>query len=413
MRAPAVLLLALSLCSPAILPAADHTLHLALGDPARREREAPLGLDAITDTATGDSLSPGELAGRLSGVSILFVGESHTDAEFHAVQLRVIEELVTAGREVVIGLEMFPTSEQAHLDSWSQGWLTEEGFLHLARWYENWGYPWPYYREIFDFAREHHLAMVGLNAPREVVSAVRSKGLKGLSPEEAAHLPPKIDTDNAEHRQLFRAFFDDGDALHGGLTDEQWATMFAAQCTWDATMGSNAAKVLGEAPRAERIVVVLIGSGHVAYGLGIERQARLWLPAGAGKLASLVPVAVTDDDGKPVSSVRASFANFLWGLPRELAPRYPSLGLATTAAGLAAGRKVVFVEEGSPAEAAGFATGDLLLTLDGQPLPDKETYNRLLAAKRWGDTVTLGIQRGEEKGEEKKEITAWLRRPVD
>jgi S1-C subfamily serine protease len=61
-----------------------------------------------------------------------------------------------------------------------------------------------------------------------------------------------------------------------------------------------------------------------------------------------------------------------------------------------AARKVLFVTKGSPADTAGFQTGDLLLTLDGTPIADKEVLNRLLAGKRWGDTAVFTVQRGEE-----------------
>ena len=49
-------------------------------------------------TAKGDVITADELAARLDGVELLFVGESHTDYEFHQVQLRTIEELQRRGR---------------------------------------------------------------------------------------------------------------------------------------------------------------------------------------------------------------------------------------------------------------------------------------------------------------------------
>lgn len=374
----------------------DKVLHLAIGDPARSDREAPLVLDAVTDTAAGEVLVPAALAPRLAGVSLLFVGESHTDDDFHQVQRRVIEELVAAGREVSIGLEMYPYTEQRWLDSWVAGELTEVGFLRLSRWYESWGYHWHYYRDIFRFAREHRLPMHALNAPREVVSAVRAKGFKDLTPEEAAHIPTSIDTSSQEHRTLLRAFFDAGDALHGTMSEEQWEAMFAAQCTWDATMGFHAVKALGTAPGPREILVVLIGSGHVAYGLGIERQARQWLAPAHGRMASLIPQPVVADDGEAVPSVRASYANFLWGVPPETDSLFPTLGLSTVVAEGGKGRKVASVEEEGPAAVAGVAVGDVLVAMDGTPVPDRETLNRLTAGKSWGDAASLTVERGGE-----------------
>jgi len=116
--------------SPALAagsPSQD-VLHLALGDDARARYEVSLELDAITDTAAQQQITPAELAARLDEVELLFVGESHTDMDVHRVQRRVIEALVERGRTVLIGLEMYPYTEQRFLDQWVDGLFTEKGF---------------------------------------------------------------------------------------------------------------------------------------------------------------------------------------------------------------------------------------------------------------------------------------------
>jgi uncharacterized iron-regulated protein len=172
-------------------------------------------------------------------VDILFLGESHTSMDFHRVQLRVLEELHRSGKKVLIGLEMYPYTEQRHLDHWTEGLLTEEGFLSLSRWYKNWGYHWNYYRDIFLFARSHKIRTFAVNTPRDVVSAVRKKGFQNLTAEEKAHVPSRIDTDSPEHLMLFRSFFAESEGMHSSMSDAQLKRMFAAQCTWDATMAYN------------------------------------------------------------------------------------------------------------------------------------------------------------------------------
>ncbi|HKV10903.1 MAG TPA: ChaN family lipoprotein [Thermoanaerobaculia bacterium] len=371
------------------LAARDATLHLPLGDPARKDRQAPLVLDAVTDTRTGALITPAELAARLGDVRLLLVGESHTDMDFHRVQLRVLEELVRSGRKVLLGLEMYPYTEQRFLDDWVDGKLGEEQFLETSRWYDAWGYNWNYYRDLFLFARDRKIRMFAANAPRAVVEKVRKKGFESLTPEEAAHIPREIDTRSAEHRTLFKAHFDSDDPLHSGMTEEQWDGMIAAQATWDATMAHNAVRALEREPGA--MMVVLVGAGHVAYGLGIERQAARGFK---GRIASVIPVNVEDSEGDRVDTVQASYADFLWGLPPATDPLYPSLGLSTSPASDEKALKVIFVSEKTPAATAGFEVGDVLLALDGTPVPDKETLNRLMSAKRWGDTAVLRVRRG-------------------
>lgn len=399
------LLLLLSAASAA--DAGSRHLHLSIGDPERRDREVEIAVDRIVATASGGTLSPAELASELAATDILLVGESHTDIEFHRVQLAVIEELVRAGRQVMIGLEMYPYTEQSFLDGWVAGLYTEEGFLELSDWYRNWGYNWNYYRDIFGFARRHGLPMFAINAPRDVVTAVRKKGFDSLSEEEARHIPRDIDTDSEEQRLMFRAMFDEDDPIHASLTEEQWEGTFQAQCTWDATMGYNAVRAFEEHGGDEAILVVLVGSGHVAYGLGIERQAKRWLD---GTITSLIPISDEDDDGEPVERVQASYTDYLWGLPAQDDPFYPSLGLSAIAIGDETYRQVIHVSEDSVAERAGFAVGDVLLEMDGVDLEEKAALNRTVAARRWGDVATFTIRRD---GETVELPVAFTRTPAD
>jgi uncharacterized iron-regulated protein len=367
----------------------EDVLRLPIGDPARRDRVVPVVLDAITDAATGVALTPAELPPRLSGTRLLLVGEEHTVMETHRVQLAVLEELARAGRRLTIALEMFPYTEQKPLDDWSAGRLSEEEFLATARWYKHWGYPWPYYRDIFLFARDRRIPMIAVNAPRDVVSAVRKKGFQGLTAEEAAHIPSRIDTESPEHLRLFQASFEDA-SFHAGMDEAAWKAMLAAQCTWDATMGFNAVKPLSRDADPKAIVVVLVGAGHVQYGLGIERQVRSQAPIA---VASLIPVAVRDEQGKAVESVQASYASFVWGVAAEPDPIYPDLGVSTRPREGEPLLEVIHVEKDSPAARAGLKVGDVLVSLDGAPVPDNETLERMMAGKRWGDAAHFVVRR--------------------
>ena len=365
----------------------------------------PVVLDAITDAATGDVLTPAELPKRLERVRILLVGEEHTDADSHRVERRVLEELVRAGRRVMVALEMYPYTDQKALDDWTAGSLSEDAFVEASRWYRNWGYNWGYYRDVFVFARDAKLRMHAVNAPREVVSAVRKKGYQGLTEEEAAHIPPRVESHDAEHMRMFKASFED-ESFHAGMDDAAWQAMLDAQCAWDATMGFQAAKALPGAgdDDPKSIVVVLVGAGHVSYGLGIERQLRA--QGFTSGVASIIPVPVADSKGEPNATVQASYANFVWGTPPAADPIYPDLGIATRARKDDGLLEVLDVEKGSPAARAGVQTGDALVALDGAALRDRESLARAMAAKRWGDDAALKVERGGEQ----VAVTVRLRR---
>jgi uncharacterized iron-regulated protein len=288
----------------------------------------------------------------------------------------------------MVGLEMFPYTEQKSLDSWRDGLLTESGFLTLARWYEFWGYHWNYYRDIFLYARDRRIPMYGVNTPRAVVTAVRQKGIDQLSDADKQHVPPRIDLVDPDHLTHFQASFDDDSSMHGRMPESMLKSMQAAQATWDASMAYNSVKVLKAAP-AETILVVLVGSGHVAYGVGIEHQAKQWFD---GRITTLIPVPIRDSEEKPIPAVKASYANFVWGIPAERDSFYPSLGFSTSETGGV--RSIIAIDKDSIAARSGFQVKDQILALDGAPAADRETWNRLMAAKNWGDTVVVTVKRG-------------------
>lgn len=382
--------LAAALCGYGAFAAAPPITDLPLGEPALAARHAPLVLDAVTDTAKGELITPAELARRLEGVRILFVGEEHTDLDAHRVQARVIEALHRAGRRVLIGLEMFPVTEPEMLDRWREGLFTEKGFVQLADWYENWGYPWAYYREIFLYARDNGLELRGVNVPREIVSTVRTKGMEALTSEQRALLPASIDVTDESFRRLFRASFEGDDALHAQLTDEQLQGMLRAQATWDAAMGWNAAQAVQKTGDSNAIIVVLIGAGHVSYGLGAERQIRARFD---GRIASLIPVHVKDNEGREIRMVRASYADFVWGTPEQKAPEYPALGISLAGKLGKSPTKIIQVSKDSPAARAGLVVGDVLLELDGRRIGDFAELRALTADYRWGDVARAKLER--------------------
>ncbi len=402
---PVAFLAALSLVSSYPMFAADGTWNLAIGDASRKERSVRPLLDTVIDLRSGDSLTPTGLAGRLKGVRLLFVGESHTEIEIHRLQLRVIQELKRAGRRVHVGLEMYPYTDQGFLDEWNAGGLTEEAFVKKSRWYKSWGYHWDYYREIFLFAKANGIPLHGVNTPREVVSAVRKKGFKDLTPEEAAHIPSRIDTESAEGKRLFSANFGPEDSMHGTMTPEQLEGMYRAQCTWDATMAFNAVQALKADPDSAAIMVVLIGSGHVVYGLGAERQAKTWFD---GKTATLVPVPIQDEKGKPIVA-RASIGDFIWGVPRPTDPIYPVLGISTREAKDPERLVVIAAEKEGVGSAAGFREGDEIVTMDDGPVPTKEAMALRMSEKRWADAAFFKVRRGGET----IALTAYFRRTPD
>ena len=162
--------------------------------------------------------------------------------------------------------------------------------------------------------------------------------------------------------------------------------MFEAQVSWDGVMAYQAWRARQAHPNA--VVVVLAGGGHVAYGLGIARQLVAWDDSPVGLV---MPVPVGLRNGDPLRRVLASYGDYLWGVPAETDPVYPVLGLATVQRD--AGLAVLDVEQGSTADRAGVLTGDVIVSLNKQPVTARGVFSALMASLAWGDQVTLELER--------------------
>jgi uncharacterized iron-regulated protein len=236
-------------------------------------------------------------------VSHLLVGEEQPTPTRTRVERRVLEELVRAGPPRHGGLEMYPYTEQKALDGLDGGIPLGGRVRRGVALVQNWGYNWGYYRDVFLFARDAKLRMRAVNAPREVVSAVRKKGYQGSRRRRPRTSRRASRSHDAEHMRMFKASFED-ESFHAGMDDAAWQAMLDAQCAWDATMGLPG----GEGPSGagdddpKSIVVVLVGAGHVSYGLGIERQLRA--QGFTSGVASIIPVPVADSKGEPNATVR-------------------------------------------------------------------------------------------------------------
>ena len=277
---------------------------------------------------------------------------------------------------------MFPASDQNALDDWTAGTLSEPEFLERVDWYGGWGYDWDYYREILLFARTNSIPLVALNAPRELITEVRTSGLATVRQHRNAELPPSVLPTNADHRTLISNFFETDDPVHGALPEEQMTALLEAQCTWDAVMAYAASRSLAEDPA--RTLVILAGTGHVAYGLGIARQLGQWLD---GEVATVIPVAPDE----ATEMVQASLGDFIWGVPTTTDPAFPSLGVLTTRSD--DGVMLIHVEPESPAELSGLQAGDVLARLHDQPVNGRRDLNRIVATFEWGDQITAVVWR--------------------
>jgi uncharacterized iron-regulated protein len=201
----------------------------------------------------------------------VLVGEHHTNAAHHAAQLTVIRTLNRESVPLSIGLEMFRKNAQNELDRWVAGELDETDFEKT--YLDNWNFPWPLYREIFIYARDKKIPMVGLNVSRGVTRQVAQQGFASLSEAQREELEGVTCNVTREYRDFIRSAF--GAHGHGSM---DFIRFCEAQLVWDTAMAINALSHLEKHP--DRVMVVLAGSGHARkMGIPYQVKSRSTIPA--------------------------------------------------------------------------------------------------------------------------------------
>jgi uncharacterized iron-regulated protein len=218
------------------------------------EAEGPFAYTKAIRVSDGKVVPFEVMIDELRRVDIVFIGESHGREKDHQAELDIIRALHKKGTPCGIGLEMFRADSQNTLDGWISGSLDQDTFIRA--YYRNWGMPWPFYKEIFVYAREKKIPMIGLNVPDEIAAKVAAKGFNSLSREELAKLPPGISCDVDPS---YMAFIAKAYEAHGAKR-EPFVFFCEAQMVWDKAMAWHLLGYMKKNPGGK--MVVLAGVGH-------------------------------------------------------------------------------------------------------------------------------------------------------
>ena len=370
--------------------AEDQTLRLAIGNPGLKNKTVPVPVGSVISATTGKPVAFDRMVQEMKDSRFVYIGESHDDLAMHDIQLRIIRALYERDHEVAVGLEMLPAETQTVLDEWSRGLLEKQDFLREVKWYIHWNMNFSYYEKIFDFAREKKIPLFALNAPREIITKVRMFGWESLKDTEKA-LVPQPDLASEEHRTLIRTIFESSELPHqmkGDGLEKMFEGLYRAQAAWDEVMAANAIR---GAETATGKMIILAGSGHLLYNLGINRRVHE-----RNRLPFKTVVAVTLPPGEKTVLVSRSLADYIWGIAEQETPAYPAVGLAFKKAD---GLQNVFIERkpfDGAALGADFEKGDVVLTVDGKSRDDINELRIYLSEFKWDEEAKFRLLRNGE-----------------
>ncbi len=328
---------------------------------------------------------------QIDDARIILVGETHTRWDHHLVQLEILKLLYQKSAKLAIGVEWFQQPFQKYLDAYIAGEMSEQEMLHLTGYFERWRFDYRLYRPIIQYAREHKIPIIALNASRELSIALSKSGFDDLPAELKDQLPESYDWSDKEYEKRLRSVFDLHPDYPGKFED-----FLRGQLTWDESMAESAAHYLGKNP--ETRLLIFAGSGHIAYGSGIPNRIKRRIDV---KQFSIL----VSEDFLPVSENIADF--LVLSAEQSLQPG----GLI--GAFLQTEGKLVVIEgfsHNSAAKDAGLVKGTVIVSVDNEAVESFTDFKLAIMGKKPGDKVELHyIENAEGGSKDRKSINLELR----
>jgi uncharacterized iron-regulated protein len=319
-----------------------------------------------------------EIIDNIADKKVVYVGELHQQYQDHKLQLMVIRELFNRDPKLAIGMEMFPRSAQDALDRYIHDEIDEKEFLKKSGYFNVWGFDYRLYREILHYARQNKIRVVGLNIEKEKVSKVsRDGGFSSLNREEKASIPLDRDLAMPYYRERLSAVF----SMHPNRGDTRpFANFLQAQAIWDETMAESIVNYLTEHPADK--MVVLAGNGHV-----IKENA---IPPRVKRRMEVDQSIIVNADGGAIYPPEIDYLVF--SPPAELPPRV-LIGIVMKE-DKEKGQVIIddLASQGL-AEKAGIKKGDILLSLDDEPIATIDDVKIVMVFKKRGDKMKIVAKR--------------------
>jgi uncharacterized iron-regulated protein len=354
-------------CSRFVLVLALTGIPFAI--PAAEQNRTPLQALDLDTPFTLDNVVT-----HLADKRVVFVGETHDRYDHHLNQLEIIKRLHQLDPDLIIGVEYFQQRSQPHVDDYIAGRITEDQFLGAIDYYRTWGYDYRLYAPIFRFAREQRIPVRALNVPASLASAVAKAGIVGLSEQQRASLPREIQpADEGYKARLYSAFEE-----HHATKPDAFDHFVEAQLVWDEGMAASAADYLNA--NQGRRMVILAGSGHVAFGSGIPSRLERRTHAS---------YAIVLNNGENIEAQIADY--ILLSKKQEL----PPAGVLGASLKEEEGEcRIRSLDPAGAAQRAGVKKSDVLVALDGRPIKMIADLRLALWDKRPGDRVRVKVRRG-------------------
>ncbi len=214
----------------------------------------------IYDSSGVNQLTLDQAISSVTAGTILIIGEVHGEAPVRDQQLSILNALRAAGHKVSVGMEFYYYPDQAVVQDYRKGLLTNEELIKAVGWT---GFDIGLYTQQLLFPRnEFGEAGLAINSPKSLTRQISQQGLNSLSDDQKKLMPPDYLQGNENYRERFY------NIMSGGhVPDSKLDNYFQAQSTWDETMAWQSLEFMKN--HIDQVFVIIVGEFHVQYGGGL------------------------------------------------------------------------------------------------------------------------------------------------
>lgn len=98
---------------------------------------------------------------RIKKANMILVGDFHPQKQSSRGLLRIVRKFKS---DIILCLECLRSVDQAAINQFLNGELTEKDFLKSVQWKKYWSFPWENYRPLFKWAQQNKIPIYGLNS---------------------------------------------------------------------------------------------------------------------------------------------------------------------------------------------------------------------------------------------------------
>jgi len=253
-----------------------------------------------------------EMINSISSADVVFFGELHDNPIAHWLEYEVTADLYkSAGRELILGAEMFESDNQLLLDEYLDGKYEADKFEAEVKLWKNYKTD---YKPLVEFARMNGLPFIATNIPRRYASMVSRNGfevLDSLSPAARQYIAPLPVTYDPELK-----CYKDMMSMHGmpGMGGKPNDNLPKAQAIKDATMAYFIAQNLVRGKR----FIHYNGAYHSENYLGIIHYLKISHPG--IRIATIT--TVIQDDIDTLEPDNMGLADFIVVIPATMTRTY-------------------------------------------------------------------------------------------